>query len=221
MVFAPHPDDDLIGCGGSLIKHVRNGRNVTVVYMTSGDAGSRSITKRALGEVREKEAQKACEFIGIKDLVFLRNRDGYLENNERNFVRVVNLLREKQPSIIYMPHENDGHPDHVTTHRIASRAMTCAAGPWFQETVGSPWSADVVLGYEVWSPIPDPGYIEDTTEVIDQQLAALAFHESQLGDVAYDHLVRSLHGYRGFMLGGSSYAEAFSVIRMPASSVTA
>jgi len=46
LVFVPHPDDDMIGCGESIAKHIKQGNKVTVVYMTSGDAGSLNYSKK-------------------------------------------------------------------------------------------------------------------------------------------------------------------------------
>ncbi len=95
LVFAPHPDDDIIGCGGSIAKHVRGGSDVTVVYMTSGDAGSLKYSKGELAKMREAEAKNAAKVLGVKDLVFLGNADGYLECNKENLVKTVDLIRNK------------------------------------------------------------------------------------------------------------------------------
>jgi LmbE family N-acetylglucosaminyl deacetylase len=219
LVFSPHPDDDLIGCGGSLIKHAKASNEVSIVYMTSGDAGSRTIDKMTLGKTREDEATKAANSIGIKDLTFLRNPDGYLSDTQENFITVTDIIRDKRPNIIYVPHALDGHADHQATNKIVIKAVGSAAGPWFQETKGEPWVVPSILAYEVWTPLQNPSYIEETTDEIDQQIKALMMHESQVADVAYDELVKGLHAYRGFMLGRGKYAEAFSVIQLPSSSI--
>lgn len=96
LVFAPHPDDDVIGCGGSIAKHTKQGSKVTVVYMTSGDAGSLNYSKEELAQIREKEARSAAEILGVEDLIFLRNSDGYLEYNKENLVKIIELIRDKK-----------------------------------------------------------------------------------------------------------------------------
>jgi LmbE family N-acetylglucosaminyl deacetylase len=214
LVLAPHPDDDLIGCGGSIIKHVQGGNKVHVVYMTSGDAGSLDYTKQELATIREEEAKKAATHVGVEQTTFLRNPDGYLADNRENFVALINLIREYRPDIVYLPHANDAHQDHIITNKIGMKAIGSAAGPWFQETNGKPWTVQTILGYEVWTPIQQVGYLEETTSVINQQLEALAMHTSQVKDVAYEDLVKGLHAYRGFFMGKSKYAEAFEVLRI-------
>ncbi|OGY22991.1 MAG: hypothetical protein A2172_03600 [Candidatus Woykebacteria bacterium RBG_13_40_15] len=89
LVFSPHPDDDLIGCGGSIAQHVKEGNKVSVVYMTSGESGSLKYSKDALAKIREKEARNALGVFGIRDLAFLRNPDGYLEYKRENLIKLI------------------------------------------------------------------------------------------------------------------------------------
>jgi LmbE family N-acetylglucosaminyl deacetylase len=58
VVFSPHPDDELIGCGGTLIDHVKKGDNVIVVYITSGENGNPRYSPEMLKEIWEKEGKK-------------------------------------------------------------------------------------------------------------------------------------------------------------------
>ena len=58
LVFSPHPDDDILGCGGSLIAHVNKGAKVTVIYMTSGEAGKGDENPERLRQIREKGSAK-------------------------------------------------------------------------------------------------------------------------------------------------------------------
>ena len=214
IVFSPHPDDDLIGCGGSIAKHIRQGNEVTIIYMTSGDAGSLKYTKDELAEIREKEAGDAAKSLGIKDLVFLKTPDGYLEYNKENLIKIVNLIREKKPNIVYLPHKSDAHKDHIKTHELVIESIGRASGPWFQECKGKPWSVDTVLCYEVWTPLQDVSYVEDITEFLELKLKALAQHKSQIQDIQYDDAVKGLNRYRGTMTGKGKYCECFQVLKI-------
>lgn len=214
MVFAPHPDDDLIGCGGSIVKHVKNGNKVTIVYMTSGDAGSLKYSKEELAKTREKETKEAAKVIGSIELVYLRNPDGYLEYNRENLVKLINLIREARPDIIYLPHRSDDHKDHKITHVLVSEAAGRASGPWFQECEGKPWAVKIILCYEVWTPLQDFSYVEDITDVIDVKIKALEQHKSQIQDIKYDEAVKNLNGYRGIMTGHGKYCECFHVLKI-------
>jgi N-acetylglucosamine malate deacetylase 1 len=221
LVFAPHPDDDLIGCGGSIAKHLASHRTVRVVYMTSGNAGSRVIDKDSLGAIREEEAARAADVLGVSELVFLRHDDGYLKDTPDLAAHMINLVREYRPEYVYLPHADDGHPDHQETHRLVVKALAQAAGPWFQGTKGEPWSVPTVLAYEVWTPLRHVSYLEDITDVAAVLREALECHKSQLGEIDYWAMAYGLAQYRGVTLAPGRLAEAFAVISSPTSSFTA
>ncbi len=214
IVFAPHPDDGLLGCGGSILKRVKEGGDVLFVYMTSGDAGSLDKSKEDLLKIREKEVKNALEVMGVTKVEFLRNDDGYLFYSKKNLERVTSIIRRERPNIIYIPHEKDEHIDHVKTNKIVKEAIRRAEGPCFKECGENPWKTETVLCYEVWTPLSRVSYVEDITEFIDKKEEALKCHESQLKEIKYDQAIRSLNNYRGVMTGEGNYCECFSVLRI-------
>lgn len=214
LIFAPHPDDDLIGCGGSIAKHVKQGNDVKVIYITSGDAGSLKHSKEELAKIREEEARKAAKILGVEDLVFLRNQDGYVEYNKKNLTDIVNIIREEKPGLVYIPHKNDAHTDHMKTHELVVESIGRASGPWFQECKGEPWSVDTLLCYEVWTPLQEISYTEDITKFIGLKIKALEQHKSQIQDIPYDKAVKGLNRYRGVMTGNGEYCECFQVLKI-------
>lgn len=211
LVAAPHPDDDWIGCGGSLLKHLHAGNPVTVVYMTSGDAGGLRTTRGALAAVREAEAQAAAAFAGISDLIFLRHPDGGLAYDRSVLSEATALIRGDRPDLLYIPHSRDAHPDHVVTHRLWVEACRRAGGPWFPECAGDPWLVGTILCYEVWTPLTTVTYVEDISEFMDMKLAALKRHASQVEVLPYDEAVAGLNRYRGITTGKGRFCECFSV----------
>lgn len=216
-VFAPHPDDETIGCGGCILKHARSGNEVAVHYLTSGDAGNLRYTRADLGAIREKEAMAATRALGVVRVDFLRQPDSLLTENAELLGAIVNSIRDWRPHLVYLPHEHDDHHDHIAAHRLVLKAVNIAAGPWLPESAGQPWTVRTILGYEVWSPISRPGYLEDTTEFIDRQLSVIDNYASQLDDIPYEQFILGLNRYRGARLGRGRTAEAFQVLRMSAS----
>jgi LmbE family N-acetylglucosaminyl deacetylase len=212
LVVAPHPDDDVIGCGGSIIRHIRKGHSVTAVYMTSGEAGSLVHPKEELRRIREAEAREAASVMGFGDLIFLRNADGCLLADAENLTSLVRIIREKRPDMIYLPHAGEGCRDHRITYEICAEAVQRARGPWFQECPGDPWSVESVLCYEVWTPLAEVSYTEEISDCIDLKLEALNRHRSQLASIPYDEAVRGLNRYRGAMTGRGIYCECFQIL---------
>jgi N-acetylglucosamine malate deacetylase 1 len=214
LVFAAHPDDDIIGCGGSLAKHVKLGNQVSVCYMTSGEAGSLDHSKEELSRIREEEAKNAAQVIGFQDLTYLKNPDGYLQYSQSNLKKLVELIRKKQPNMVYVHHPSDGHQDHRATFQLVNEALARASVRLFQEYTGTLWPTETVLAYEVWTPLLDFEYVEDISEFIDKKATALRKHESQMKNIRYDEAFEGLARYRGAMTGKGKYCEVFKVAKI-------
>ena len=213
MVFAPHPDDDIIGCGGSIARHVQQGKQVSIVYMSSGEAGSLQHKSEDLARLREGEATAAAHSLGVTDLTFLHFPDGYLEFNKEGLDCIVTLLRAKKPILIYLPHSQDAVPDHQITNRLVLEGCRRAAGPWFPEYGKEAWQPKTILGYEIWTPLQFVGYSEDISSFMADKLAALRMHRSQIDGIAYDQAIQGLNRYRGIMTGKGDYCECFQLIQ--------
>ncbi|HHV16227.1 MAG TPA: PIG-L family deacetylase [Gelria sp.] len=214
LIVAPHPDDDIIGCGGSIAKHRKAGNQVTIMHMTSGDAGGIQYTKEELAALREDEAQKAAEHLSVNNLIFLRIADGYIEFNKENLIRITSIIRDIKPDIVYIPHSQEGNRDHRVTHQLLMEACHRAGTPYFPECGTQPWKVTTILGYEVWTPIQNVDYSEDISEFIEQKLAALQMHLSQLEYYRYDEAIKGLNRYRGIMTTGCDYSECFTLLKI-------
>lgn len=213
MVFAPHPDDDIIGCGGSIARHTHNGDQVAIVYLTSGEAGSLRYRTSELAALREDEAHQAAGSLGAGPLFFLRYPDGYLEYSQAGLDDIVSLIRQFRPARVYLPHSGEAVPDHQITYLLVTEAIRRASGPWFQQGGLQPWRVPTVLGYEVWTPLATVGYSQDISDYITLKLEALRMHRTQLESIAYDEAVEGLNRYRGVMTGEGDYSECFQLIR--------
>src|SRR5258708_34888718 len=75
LVIAPHPDDETLGCGGTLCLHARGGGRVTAVFLTSGELGLKQLPRREAHLVRERETVRAASILGLAQLHFLRCAD--------------------------------------------------------------------------------------------------------------------------------------------------
>ena len=66
LVIAPHPDDESIGCGGTVALHVQRGDTVNVVFLTSGELGLKQFPREKVWKIREAEADAACKVLGVR-----------------------------------------------------------------------------------------------------------------------------------------------------------
>lgn len=127
VVFAPHPDDETLGCGGTVIRKCRAGADVTVVFMTDGSQSHAHLMPRSeLRSLRMVEARAACRVLGVDDdaVVFLDFEDGCLEAHINQAVgRVAALLDATMPDAVYIPYRLDGPSDHAATYHIVQQAL--------------------------------------------------------------------------------------------------
>jgi LmbE family N-acetylglucosaminyl deacetylase len=189
LVIAPHPDDDIIGCGGTIARLINQGNQVTIVYMTSGDAYafgayfdlSHLEDRLAVSALREREARSAANILGTDDLIFLRYSDGYLTETSDSVLRLAEIIRIKKPDFIYCPHNLDQHKDHKITYKIVTAALDAL---WQQRAVNKGFGKiPTLLVYEVWTPLQDANILQEISSVMDKKISALQKHTSQINSV--------------------------------------
>ena len=130
LVIAPHPDDEVLGCGGSIAKLTAAGARVHVGYLTSGEQGSADFSVPELGLLREREARAAVSVLGVdpEEASFLRIGDGAVNPHDlAQAEALIRLVRQVRPVLTYLPHEHDGSFDHQAAHKLAVRALDMAA----------------------------------------------------------------------------------------------
>jgi len=213
LVFAPHPDDDVIGCGGTIARNAAQGNQATIVYLTSGESGSLSHSPAELSVLREEEATRAASLLGVSDLIFLRQPDGYIAWSKWLMDTLVTVIRSQQPSMVFLPHGQEEVRDHQQSCQLILEACKRAAGPWFPDCGKLSWSVNKILAYEVWTPLERYNLTVDISDFMQLKLDALREHGSQLTDIAYDEAVQGLNRYRGITSGAGQYAECFQLIK--------
>jgi len=133
IVFAPHPDDETLGCGGTIAKRLKEGYEVMVVLMTDGSQAFSGVlgidtdpSPERLREIRRDEVRRAMRMLNVKEenLLFLDFEDESLEKNEEKAKdKVMEILNKNQPSEVYFPYEKDSHPDHRATNHIVRNSI--------------------------------------------------------------------------------------------------
>lgn len=151
LVFSPHPDDDVLGCGGLALRHRRAGGRVFIVYLTDGDAshpGHPALPPELLARTRRAEAARAADVLGVpaSDLLFLGLPDGCLpmlpeDLRARAEAEIADLLLRVAPAAVLMPMKEDGSSEHAAAHALATRALRAAglSGPVLEYPVWALW----------------------------------------------------------------------------------
>lgn len=200
-VLAPHPDDDVLGCGGTLVKHRNGGHSISTITFTDGSLGDPSFADKSdLIEAREEESKKAAAVIGISRSEFLREKDQELKSTPGIIERLAGLLEEMKPDLVYLPFFLDNHPDHVATNEIF-HAVVERNKPGFS-----------CCFYETWTPL-FPNILVDISEEMDLKIKAIEEFRTQLKQFDYVRIAKGLNSYRSMLFGeNSAFAEAFYVM---------
>ncbi|MFZ2490456.1 MAG: PIG-L family deacetylase [Thermoanaerobaculia bacterium] len=207
LVLAPHPDDELLGCGGLLAQHAQESRHVRVLIATDGGGfGEPGIGREAIRETRRDETLRGLERLGISDVRFLDFADRALSGAvTRLSGELAAEIVAYGPDLILAPGPLEIHPD----HRAASEALYLALATGASVTSSIP-SARVAF-FEVSQPLR-PNVLVDISAEAALKQTALAEHRSQLRAASYADAVQGLNRYRALTLGNSVVsAEAYWV----------
>jgi LmbE family N-acetylglucosaminyl deacetylase len=197
LVLSPHPDDDVLGAGGTLAKHAAAGAAMTALVLTDGRAGPPRTPGVDGAAVRRREARAAAAVVGIGRVEFWDEPDGSLRTTRASAGRLADLLAAVRPDLVYLPSFLDAHPDHRQVTPLLAAALP-AGGP-----------APACAVYEVTTPVV-PTVVVDVTAEMPVKLRAVAAHASQAEDLDYVEVVRGLNRWRAATLGRrAEYAEAF------------
>jgi LmbE family N-acetylglucosaminyl deacetylase len=125
LVFAPHPDDETLACGGSLAIHAVAGDQIEVVLLTNGVAGETQGTtdRNDYIAIRRDETIRACRILGIEQVVFLNFEDRQLGGAHNALYQIIETINNFKPDLIYAPSALDFHPDHRAAHFLICNAV--------------------------------------------------------------------------------------------------
>lgn len=222
LVVAAHPDDEVLGCGGTMVRHITNGDKVHVLIMAEGLTSRDNIREREkwaadLSEL-SRAAHEANEYLGVIELTLYDFPDNRMDNVDLlDIVKVVEAAVDKyQPEIVYTHHSGDVNID----HEIVNRAVITACRPvpgcpvktilFFEVPSSTEWQAKGNQSSFI------PNWFVDVGVSLDMKLKALEIYHCEMRPwphtrslQAVEHLAR----WRGSTVGVDA-AEAFVLGRM-------
>lgn len=205
LVIGPHPDDQELGMGGTIVKLVRQGHKVHLVDMTNGEP-----TPHGSPEIRAKESARAAEVLGVgRTLLGLTNRQVVHDIPSRH--KLAAVIRRHVADWLFVPYPIDAHPDHVAVTRIAEDARFDAkltkcdipGEPCYPKRIIYYFCTHLRMNFT-------PNFCIDVSDTIDTKLKAIGCYESQfVGNSGHvPEMVRTTNGYFGSRIG-TKYAEPF------------
>lgn len=199
LVIGAHPDDPESMCAGTMLKLKAMGAEVVAVYLTSGEAGIVGKTHEQARTIRQAEARKACEVLGVR-AVFLTQTDGNAEVNKERYAEMKALIEAEQPDMVITHWPIDSHRD----HRVCSILVYDA---WRMTGRGFDlYYSEVMTGMQTQNFTPTLWV--DITDYREKKIEAYLCHESQELEGAVKEYHDTMERMRG-MECQAKYAEAF------------
>lgn len=225
LAIGAHPDDVELGCSATLVKEISRGKRVGVLDLTRGELGT-----RGSAEIRDEEAAKAAEIMGLTVRENLGFKDGFFVNNETHQRAVIEVIRKFQPDIVLCNAIQDRHIDHGKGSKLVSDACFLSGlrkiETYFDDQQQEAWRPQQVYHYIQWENIK-PDFVVDVTGFMDKKMEAVKAYASQFYDpksnepvspITSKNFLDSIY-YRARDLGriiGKESAEGFTVERFVA-----
>jgi len=208
LVVAAHPDDEVLGCGGTIARHAAEGDDVHIIFAADGETAR----VQAARHNRNMDAQEAMKVLGAKSVFFCDYRDQMLDTLP--LIEITRKIEEEgrrlRPTIVYTHHAGDLNQD----HRIVHQATMTAFRPLPESPVHAIYTFEVLSSTE-WGAGFVPNHFVDITDYYRVKLEALNCYHNEMRP--YPHArsltsVNSLTSMRGASIGRER-AEAFMTMR--------
>jgi len=204
LVVLAHPDDPEFFCGGTIARWAASGRDITYCLLTRGDKGSDddSLSTQELAEIREVEQRAAAKTLGVHEVMFLKELDGYVLPTLDLRRDIVRVIRQVKPQVVITCDPTNFFPSNYyinhADHRAAGQATLDAVYPaarsalYFPELSNEEGLQPHKVREVYIAGAQHPNITVDITDFFSQKVAALTEHRSQIKDItALEERMRS------------------------------
>ena len=220
LIVAAHPDDEILGCGGTMARLAREGNEVRIAILAEGMssryAHREDADPRQLQHLHAR-AQQAANKVGAKEVVLCKLPDNRLDTVP--LLEVVKLVEELvarfQPEVIYTHHPGDLNVDHGVVHRAVLTATRPVAGQCVKEIYAFEVPSSTEWAFQRLEPLFRPSVFVDIAETLETKIEALACYDTETRKFPHPRSTDALRAIatRWGSVAGLPAAEAFELIR--------
>ncbi|MEC8043191.1 MAG: PIG-L family deacetylase [Verrucomicrobiota bacterium] len=215
LVIAPHPDDETLGCGGTLLRHINHGDNVYWLIGTTIDQ-SQGYSSNSI-ETRKSEIQKVAKLFGFSGYKQLKFKTTELDQYplSRLISEIGNYVNEIKPDTIYLPYRNDVHSDHAKIFDACMPFTKSFRYPFVKKIYSYETLSETEFGLRHDDPGFKPNKWVDITSSIKNKIKIMNVYKSEVGEHPFprsERSILSLATLRGLVCG-CEYAEAFIALK--------
>ena len=220
LVVAAHPDDEILGCGGTMARLTREGHEVRIAILAEGMssryAHREDADPRQLQHLHAR-AQQAADKVGAKEVVLCKLPDNRLDTVPLLEVvkQVEELVARFRPEVIYTHHPGDLNVDHGVVHRAVLTATRPVAGQCVKEIYAFEVPSSTEWAFQRLEPLFRPSVFVDITETLETKIEALTFYDTETRKFPHPRSAEALRAIakRWGSVVGLPAVEAFELIR--------
>jgi LmbE family N-acetylglucosaminyl deacetylase len=220
LVIAAHPDDEVLGCGGTMARLAREGHAVHIAIMAEGITSRHAQRKDAdPGQLSRlhQQAHAAAARVGAREVRLFKLPDNRLDTVPLlDIVKVLeDLLQELQPEVIYTHHPGDLNIDHGVVHRAVLTATRPLPGQSVREIYAFEVLSSTEWAFQRLEPVFRANVFVDVSATLEAKLASLACYEGEIRPFPHPRSPEALraNAARWGSVAGCEAAEAFELVR--------
>lgn len=201
LIISPHPDDETLGCGGTILKMISMGVNITVVLLSDGAAGGKASD---IKQIRRNEFLKSKEILGYTSSIHLNFPDSKLQLHKKEIEKqLYNIISHSNPALIFIPYFLDANLDHIIANMVLAKVLNKINSVSLK-----------IAQYEIWTPITYPNCYINITNEYEKKILAMKCYASQ---EAYFKIIDKMTALNSLRAGLSMckkfrYMESYKIL---------
>jgi LmbE family N-acetylglucosaminyl deacetylase len=215
LVISAHPDDEILGCGGTLFKHKANGDELSWIIVTNVFE-NQGFSKQRI-ESRQEEIEEIKKTVGFSNVYKLDYPTMSLTPESLNDMipQIAKLFNELKPEIIYVMNRSDAHSDHRITFDAVISCTKSFRHSYIKKVLMYECISETEFAPAVPEKVFQPNYYVDITPYFNHKINAMKVYESEIEEHPFPRSIRNIEAlavFRGASVG-VEYAEAFQLIK--------
>lgn len=215
IVISAHPDDEILGAGGTLLKHKKNGDKIYWLIITNV-LESYGFSKERVYS-RQREIEKVSEALGVKKVFILDYPTMSLSTSTliEMVPKISKVFTEIEPEIVYCLNRSDAHSDHRITFDAVMACTKSFRYPFIKQVLMYECISETEFAPQLPEKVFIPNYFVDISSFLEEKLELMKIYESEVGEHPFPRSLRNIEAlatYRGASVG-VEYAEAFQLIK--------
>lgn len=215
IVVSAHPDDEVLGCGGTLAKHRDSGDEIAWL-ITTNIFEKQGFLKIKIDK-RQEEIEKVADALNIKSVFKLDYPTMTLSDESliKMIPKIGTIFKEYKPEVVYILNRSDAHSDHLITFKGVLACTKSFRYPFVKKVLMYECISETEFGPALPENVFIPNYFVDISEHIDEKIELMRIYNSELGEHPFPRSIeniKALAHFRGASVG-VQYAEAFQLLR--------